>query len=99
MGPSIGEDIRAYSEEVAEENKRIYKESATGRDGSIIGHSDQKPRRGTEVIRLLFLAHHLGDSVPDDSASFLDLFLGHTDSNANLETGGNDLLGLEIIFE
>ena len=47
----------------------------------------------------LFLAHHLGDSVPDNSASFLNLLLGQTDSDANLETGGHDLLGLEIIFE
>lgn len=47
----------------------------------------------------LFLAHHLGDGVPDNSASFLNLLLGQADSDANLETGGHDLLGLEIIFE
>jgi hypothetical protein len=51
------------------------------------------------VAYSLFLAHHLGDSVPDNSASFLNLLLGQTDSDANLETGGHDLLGLEIIFE
>lgn len=47
----------------------------------------------------LFLAHHLGDSVPDNSASLLNLLLSQADSHANLETGGHDLLGLEIIFE
>jgi hypothetical protein len=37
--------------------------------------------------------------VPDDSASFLNLLLGQADSDTNLETGGYDLFGLEIIFE
>jgi hypothetical protein len=67
-----------------------------------LGH-ERSFEKGTKLVTergcSLFLAHHLRDSVPDDGAGFLDLFLGQADSDADLETGGHDLLGLEVVFE
>jgi hypothetical protein len=63
------------------------------------GHSGKERKGVTELDWLLFLAHHLRDSVPNDGACFFNLLLGQTNSDANLETGRNDLLRLEVVFD
>lgn len=60
---------------------------------------EKRTKGVTELGCSLFLAHHLCDSVPDDSASFLNLLLSQADSDANLETGRHNLLRLEVVFE
>jgi hypothetical protein len=55
--------------------------------------------KGLGERNLLLFAHHLGDGVPDDGTSFLDLLPGEAGCDANLQRSGNDLLGLKVILE
>lgn len=62
-------------------------------------NSSNRSKRRKHKRASLSLAQDLCDGVPNCGSSLLDLFLGQTEGNADLQAGGHNLLRLEVVLQ